>query len=153
MANTYTQIHLHLVFAVKYRDGLIRTAWKDELYQYITGIIQNNKHKLLIINGMPDHLHILIGFRPHQSLSELLKAIKQMSSLWINDRKLTVGKFAWQEGYGAFSYSHSQLPEVIEYIAKQEEHHQKYSFAKEYKRFLELFGIDFQEGFVFKEPE
>ncbi|PIY08196.1 MAG: transposase [Flexibacter sp. CG_4_10_14_3_um_filter_32_15] len=153
MANTYTQIHLHLVFAVKYREGLIGKKWKDELYKYITGIIQNNKHKLLIINGMPDHVHILIGFRTHQSLADLIKNIKQSSSLWINERKLCKGKFAWQEGYGAFSYGHSQLPQIIEYIKEQENHHQKRSFLEEYQSFLKLFEVDFEEKYIFKEME
>jgi REP element-mobilizing transposase RayT len=153
MANTYTQIHIHLVFAVKYRNGLISKAWQDELYQYITGIIRNNKHKLLIINGMPDHIHLLIGLRPDQSLSELVKSIKQMSSLWINERRLVQGKFAWQEGFGAFSYSHSQLPQVIEYIERQEEHHRKRTFAEEYKEFLRLFAIDFEDAYIFKPLE
>jgi REP element-mobilizing transposase RayT len=153
MANTYTQIHIHLVFAVKYREGLIAKTWKDELYQYITGIIQNNKHKLLAINGMPDHIHILIGLRPHQSLADLVKTIKQMSSAWINEHRLIKGKFAWQEGYGAFSYGHSQLPQVIRYIQTQEEHHRKRTFSEEYEAFLKLFDIDFDERFIFKALE
>jgi putative transposase len=152
MANTYTQLHIHLVFAVKYREGLIRKEWKDDLYKYITGVIQNNKHKVLIINGMPDHIHILIGFRPTQALADLMRDIKQMSSLWINEKHLVKGKFAWQDGYGAFSYGQSQLPDIIEYIAKQEEHHKKRSFLDEYKGFLKLFAIDFEEEYVFKEP-
>jgi putative transposase len=152
MANTYTQLHIHLVFAVKYREGLIRKEWKDDLYKYITGIIQNNKHKVLIINGMPDHIHILIGFRPTQALADLMRDIKQMSSLWINEKHFVKGKFAWQDGYGAFSYGQSQLPDIIEYIIKQEEHHKKRSFLDEYKGFLKLFAIDFEEEYVFKEP-
>ncbi|MDX1943757.1 MAG: IS200/IS605 family transposase [Saprospiraceae bacterium] len=153
MANTYTQIHLHLVFVVKYRLGLIQKSWKDDLYKYITGIIQNNGHKLLIINGMPDHIHILIGFRPTQSLADLMRDIKQMSSLWINEKKLTLSKFAWQEGYGAFSYGHSQLKTIIQYIEKQEEHHRKRTFLEEYKEFLSLFEIEYEEKYIFKEPE
>jgi REP element-mobilizing transposase RayT len=153
MANTYTQIHLHLVFAVKYRNGLIGKEWKDELYKYITGIVQNNKHRLLIINGMNDHIHILIGFRSHQSLADLMKDIKQMSSLWINERKFCKGKFAWQEGYAAFSYGQSQLPQIIEYIKEQEKHHQKRTFLEEYKEFLQLFEVEFEEKYIFKELE
>jgi REP element-mobilizing transposase RayT len=153
MANTYTQIHLHLVFAVKYRNGLIGKEWKDELYKYITGIVQNNKHKLLIINGMNDHIHILIGFRSHQSLADLMKDIKQMSSLWINERKFCKGKFAWQEGYAAFSYGQSQLPQIIEYIKEQEKHHQKRTFLEEFKVFLQLFEVEFEEKYIFKELE
>ena len=119
MANTFTQIHLQLVFAVKYRQGQIQDEWKDRLYKYTTGIIQNNGHKVLIINGMSDHVHILIGFRTTQSLADLMRDIKQMSSLWINDNKLTKRKFAWQEGYGAFSYGQSQLSQIINYIKKE----------------------------------
>lgn len=112
MPNTYTQIHIHFVFAVKYRDSVIQASWKDELYQYITGIVRNNKHKLLSINGMPDHVHILIGLRPSQSISDLLQDIKGSSSKWINEKKFIKTKFEWQEGYGAFSYSKSQIKAV-----------------------------------------
>lgn len=153
MANTFTQIHLQLVFAVKYRSGLIQESWKDELYKYMTGIIQNNGHKLLIINGMPDHIHILIGFRTHQSLADLMKDIKQASSIWTNEKGFARGKFAWQEGYGAFSYGQSQLQTVIDYIKNQEEHHKTKTFLEEYKGFLKLFEIEFDERYIFKEPE
>ncbi len=108
MANTYTQIHLQIVFVVKYRDRVIHSSWKQRLYKYITGIVQNNGHKLITINGMPDHIHMLIGMRPTQSLSELMQDVKRCSSKWINESKLIQGKFAWQEGYGAFSYSKSE---------------------------------------------
>ncbi len=153
MANTYTQIHLQLVFAVKYRACLVQKTWKEELHRYITGIIQNNGHKLLIINAMPDHIHILIGFRPTQALADLMRDIKQMSSLWINEKKFLKSKFAWQEGYGAFSYGHSQLKKIIRYIENQELHHQKRTFLEEYKEFLELFEVEFEERYIFKEPE
>lgn len=153
MPNTFTQIHLHLVFAVKYRAGLIQKSWQNELYKYITGIIQNNGHKLLIINGMPDHVHILIGFRPTQALADLMRDIKQMSSLWINEKKFVGTRFAWQEGYGAFSYSRSQLKTIIQYIEKQEEHHRKRTFLEEYKEFLELFEVEYDDRYLFKEPE
>ena len=105
MANTYTQIHLQLVFAVKFRAAVIDSSWKEELYKYMTGIVQEQKHKMIIINGVADHVHLLIGFKPHQSLSELMQDVKGSSSKWINERKLTRSKFNWQEGYGAFSYS------------------------------------------------
>lgn len=153
MANTFTQIHVHLVFAVKYRQAIIQQKWKNDLYKYATGIIQNNGHKLLIINGMPDHIHILIGFRTTQSLSDLVRDIKQMTSLWINENKLTGQKFAWQEGYGAFSYGQSQLPTIIKYIENQEEHHKKKTFREEYMAFLRLFEIEFDEKYIFKEIE
>ncbi len=153
MPNTYTQIHLHLIFAVQNRKSLIKDLWKERLYQYITGIIQANKHKMIIINGMPDHLHIAIGMRPSQSLSDLMQDIKGNSSKWINDNKLTTGKFQWQEGYGAFSYNKSLLPKLIGYIKNQEKHHKKKTFLEEYKEFLKAFEIEFDERYIFKEME
>ena len=120
MANTYTQIHIQTVFAVQNRHSLIGDEWKVELYKYITAIIQNNGHKMLQINGMPDHIHCLFGLRPVQALSDLMKQVKQDSSKWINQNKLAKGKFTWQEGYGAFSYSKSQLPRVIKFIHNQQ---------------------------------
>ena len=153
MANTYTQIHLQLVFAVKYRAALIEKSWEDELYQYISGIIREQQHKLLIINGVADHIHILIGFKPHQALSALMQDIKGSSSKWINERDLSRKKFSWQEGYGAFSYSNSHLNNVINYIKNQEEHHHKISFIDEYKTFLKEYEIDFDERYILKEPE
>jgi putative transposase len=151
MANTFTQLHIQLIFAVQNRTSLIDKFWKDRLYAYMTGIIQNNGHKLLIINGMPDHVHILIGFRTTQALSELVQVIKRDSSKWINENKLVRGKFSWQEGFAAFSYSHSHLQNVIEYIKNQEEHHRKLTFLEEYKAFLEKFEIEFDEKYIFKE--
>lgn len=153
MANTYTEIHIHFVFAVKNRIGLIDKSWKNELYKYITGIIKNNEHKLLIINGMPDHVHLLIGLRPTQSISELIKDVKQFSSKWINKQGFVKEKFEWQEGFGAFSYSKSDLPNVIKYIENQEAHHTKKTFLEEYKEILQNFEIDYTEKYIFKEPE
>ena len=153
MANTYTEIHIHFVFAVKNRIGLIDKSWKNELYKYITGIIQNNEHKLLIINGMPDHIHILIGLRPTQSISDLIKDVKQFSSKWINEQGFVKGKFEWQEGFGAFSYSKSHLSNVIKYIENQEAHHTKKTFLEEYKEILQNFKIDYNEKYIFKAPE
>lgn len=151
MADTYTQIHLQFVFAVKHRDSLIRDIWKEELYKYITGIVQNKGHKLLAINGMPDHLHIFVGMRPIQSVSDLLKDIKQNSSLWINQKGFVNGKFEWQEGYGAFSYSKSHVYQVIKYIDNQEEHHKRATFREEYLDFLQKFEIDYNEKYIFHE--
>jgi REP element-mobilizing transposase RayT len=153
MANTYTQIHLHLVFAVQYRISLIHDSWKDELYKYITGIVQEHKHKMIIVNGMPDHIHMLIGMRPIQSLSDLMQDIKGSSSTWINNRKFTKGRFQWQEGYGALSYSKRELPVIIDYIKNQEEHHRKKTFIDEYKELLQEFEIGFDEKYIFKLPE
>ena len=151
MANTYTQIHIQFVFAVKHRDGLIHASYKDELYQYIAGIIKNHNHKLLAINGMPDHVHVFIGMRPTQSISDLLQDIKGSSSKWINEKKFLKVKFEWQEGYGAFSYSKSQSNAVIDYIKNQEQHHAVKTFREEYLEFLELFEIDYDERYVFKD--
>lgn len=153
MANTYTQIHIHVVFAVKHRAGLIQREWKDELYKYITGIIQNHQHKVLAINGMPDHIHIFFGMRPVQSLSELMQDIKGSSSKWINEKRFTKHKFEWQEGYGAFSYSKSQVADVVKYIENQETHHKKESFLEEYKNFLQKFEINFDDRYIFKDVE
>lgn len=152
MANTYTQIHIHAVFAVQNRQSLVLPAWKDQLFKYITGIVTHNGHKLLVINGMPDHVHLLFGLRPHQSLSELMRDVKRNSSLWINEKKWVRGKFSWQEGFSAFSYSQSQLKDVIHYIENQELHHQKKSFSEEYREMLRLFDIPFDERYILKEP-
>lgn len=153
MPNTYTQIHIHAIFAVQNRLSLISKSWEQRLYQYIAGIIQNHGHKVLVINGMPDHVHILFGMRPIESLSDLMRDIKGDSSLWINSNKLVVGKFSWQEGYGAFSYSKSQIPAVATYIESQELHHRKKSFIEEYIKILQSFDVDFDERFVFKTVE
>ena len=152
MANTYTQIHIQFVFAVKHREGLIHSSFKDELYQYIAGIIKHHNHKLLAINGMSDHIHIFIGMRPTQSLSDLLQDIKGNSSKWINEKKFLKVKFEWQEGYGAFSYSKSQINSVIDYIKNQEQHHAVKTFREEYLEFLKLFEIDYDEKYIFKDP-
>lgn len=148
---TYSQIHIQLVFAVKFREALIQKDWKEELYKYITGIVQNNNHKLLSINGMPDHIHILIGLRPNQALSELVNQIKSNSSKWINDKHFLSVRFEWQKGYGAFSYGKSQISDVINYINKQEIHHQKKSFKEEYLDFLNKFGVEYNEEYIFNE--
>lgn len=150
MANTYTQIHIQAVFTVQNRDCIIRNTWKDELYKYITGIVQNNNHKLLAINGMPDHIHILFGLRPSQSVSDLMQDIKGSSSKWINNKRLVPGKFSWQEGYGAFSYSKSDLQNVISYINSQLLHHKGKSFLTEYLELLREFEIDYDDQYLFK---
>ena len=151
MANTYTQIHIQFVFAVKHRQSVISSKWENDLYKYITGIVKNNNHKMLCINGMPDHVHILVGFHTTQSISDFMREVKANSSKWINEQKLVSGKFEWQEGYGAFSYAKSQMPQVINYINNQKEHHQKQSFLEEYKSFLEKFEIEHNLEFSFKE--
>ena len=150
MANTYTQIHIQTIFAVQSRQSLIKPVWEEELYRYISGIIQNNQHKVLQINGMPDHVHILVGMRPNQSLSELMKQVKQDSSKWINNKGIVPGKFSWQAGYGAFSYSKAQLPRVINYIRNQKGHHKKESFQEEYLKLLETHEVEFDRHYIFK---
>ncbi|HMS71267.1 MAG TPA: IS200/IS605 family transposase, partial [Saprospiraceae bacterium] len=150
MANTYTQIHIHAVFAVRNRECLIKKEWKVELYKYMTAIIQNNNHKVLIINGVEDHVHILFGMRPTQALSELMQMIKGDSSKWINQNKLTTFKFSWQEGFGAFSYSKSHVGNVVNYINNQEQHHKKKSFHEEYLEMLKKYEVDFDPNYIFK---
>lgn len=153
MANSYTQIHIQFVFAVKYRAALIGNEWKERLHQYITGIFQGNKHKMLQINSIPDHIHIFIGMRPHQSISSLIQNVKTESSKWIKAQNLCSYPFAWQEGYGAFSYAKSQVADVIRYIQNQEIHHRKETFLEEYRKFLIAFEIEWDEKYIFKELE
>lgn len=153
MANTYTQIHIQFVFVVKFRNGMIHSSFKEELYQYISGIIKYHDHKLLAINGMPDHLHILIGMRPTQSISDLMQDIKGNSSKWINDKKFLKVKFEWQSGYGAFSYSKAHVQNVINYIKNQENHHINKTFRDEYLNILKESDVDYDERYIFKEPE
>jgi len=153
MANTYTKIYLQLVFAVQDRASLIQSGWKDELYKYITGIVQGNKHKLIAINGMPDHLHVFVGYKPHQLIPDLLQDIKGSSSGWINSRKLVNGKFSWQEGYGAFSHSHSHLDNVVKYIMNQEQHHSRITFSNEYIELLKKYEVDYDEKYILKDVQ
>ena len=149
MADTYSILHIQIVFAVKGRQNLISKKWKDEIYKYITGIVSNQKQKLIAINGMPDHIHILVGIKPNISLSDLVRDIKSSSSKFINEQKWINGKFEWQKGFGAFSYGHSQLSNVIKYIENQEEHHKSRTFKEEYIAFLKLFDIDFKDEYIF----
>ena len=150
MANTYTQCYVHLVFAVKHRDALIQKTWKDELEKYITGIVQNNKHKLLAIGAMPDHIHIFIGYNVNQLIPDLVVQIKTSSNAWIKEKGLSKFKFDWQKGYGAFTHARSQLDTVINYVLSQEEHHQKRPFQEEYLEMLRKNEIDFKEEYVFE---
>jgi len=153
MPNSYTQVHIQFVFAVKYRAALIDKEWKERLHQYMTGIFQANRHKMMQINSMPDHIHILIGMRPHQSISSLIQNVKTESSKWIKVQNLCRCPFSWQEGYGAFSYAKSQVNNVVRYIQNQEIHHRQESFIDEYKRFLNDFEIEWDEKYVFRELE
>ena len=149
MVNTYTQIYIQVVFAVQGRQCLIQPNHKEEIYKYITGIVTNEGQKLLQINGVSDHVHLLIGMKPNIALSDLVRDIKAGSSKFINEQRWIRGKFNWQEGFGAFSYGHSQLGQIIQYIRDQEIHHQKKSFKHEYLGLLRKFDIAFADKYVF----
>lgn len=149
MANTFSQIYIQVVFAVQGRQNLISYEWKEELYRYITGIVTNHGQKLISIGGVADHIHILIGFKPNFEISKLVGEIKANSSLFINKKQLVRGKFSWQEGFGAFSYSRSQLDNVIQYIESQEMHHSKQSFKNEFISFLNHFEVEYDEKYLF----
>ncbi len=150
MANTYTQIYIQLVFAVHGRQNLIAPSCREELHKYITGIVQKREHKLLSIFCMPDHAHLLIGMRPSMAISDLARDIKAGSSKFINERGWIKSKFNWQEGFGAFSYSRSQIDNVAKYILNQEEHHRKKTFQEEYLDFLKRFEVDYDERYLFE---
>ena len=150
MPGSFSQIYIQVVFAVKGRESLISNNWEEELYKYITGIIQNKGQKLLAINGMPDHIHVLIGMKPSCCLSDLVREIKKSSNAFIAEKKFSKFKFQWQEGFGAFSYSHSALGNVIEYISNQKEHHLKKTFKQEYTEFLKKFEIEFKDEHLFE---
>src|SRR5690606_14114819 len=139
-----------VVFAVKGRESLIDHFWEEELYRYITGIVKNKGQKMLAVNGMPDHIHILIGMKPSCCLSDLVREIKKSSNDWIKEKGFSKFKFQWQEGYGAFTYSHSALDNVIAYINNQKEHHKKQTFQEEYKAFLAEFQIEYKDEYLFK---
>ena len=150
MANTYSQIYIQVVFAVAGRENVIQKAWRDELYKYITGIVTNNKQKLISIGGVEDHIHILLGIKPSIPLSDLVRDIKTNSTKFVNQKRFHNGYFNWQEGFGAFSYSHSQLDGVIRYIQNQEQHHQKTTFKDEYLTYLKRYEVDFDENYLFE---
>jgi putative transposase len=150
MANTYTQIYIHVVFAVEGRQNLIQPEHNDELQKYITGIVSGQKQKLIAINNMPDHLHLLVGMKPELSLSDLVRDVKAGSSKFIKEKRWVAGRFSWQGGFGAFSYSCSQLGAVIRYIENQQKHHAKKSFREEYVELLEKFGVDYKTRYIFK---
>ncbi|MBI3189904.1 MAG: IS200/IS605 family transposase [Ignavibacteriales bacterium] len=145
MANTYTQIYIHIVFTVKGRQNLIPNEHKNELQKYISGIIRNRKQKLIAINNMPDHFHIFVGMKPDIALSDLVRDIKNNSSSFITEKKWTKGKFNWQEGFSAFSYSHSHIDAVVKYILNQEKHHARKTFRDEYIEMLKKFKIEYDE--------
>ena len=150
MPGTFSQIYIQVVFAVRGRENLISPSWKDELHKYMAGIIKGKEQKSIIVNGMSDHIHAFIGLRTSIAVSDLVRDIKNNSTNFINSKKLVKGKFSWQEGYGAFSYSHSQIENVYQYILNQEEHHKKKTFREEYIDFLKKFEIDYDEKYLFE---
>lgn len=153
MANTYTQIHLHIVIVVKYRAALLHKSWREELHRFITGMVQQRGHKMIAINCVEDHLHMLIGLRPNQALSALMQEVKSGSSSWINQRRFTRRKFIWQEGFGAFAFHKERISVVSNYIANQEEHHRKETMIEEYKFLLNDAGVDYDQQYLFMNPE
>ncbi len=153
MANTYTQLYVHYVFAVQNRLCLIHSEWQDDLYKYMSGIIDQQGHKLYVINGMSDHIHLLVSMTPKQAPSDLMYHLKRSSSLWINKNRLSVRKFSWQEGFGAFSVSKSQLPAIIKYIAEQQEHHKKKTLTEEYLQLLKEHDIEYDKRYIFRPIE
>jgi REP element-mobilizing transposase RayT len=149
MANTYTQLYVQAVFPVKNRACLLNKDIRDQVFSYCSGIIKECEHKPIIVNGYLDHVHIFFGLNPKHSISDLMGTIKANSSKFINDNKLTTGKFEWQKGYGAFSYAKSQIDSVYKYILNQELHHQKRTFKEEYLDFLNKFEVDYDERYLF----
>lgn len=150
MPGTFSQIYIQVVFAVQNRECMIQSLWEEELYKYISGIIRNKEQKMLAINGMPDHIHFFIGMKPSCCLSDLVREVKKSSNDFIKEKKFSKFKFNWQEGYGAFSYGHSQIDSVIKYIMNQKEHLKKQTFREEYLDFLKKFEIQFKDEYLFE---
>jgi len=150
MAGTFSQIYIQIVFAVKGRENLISKRWQEDLHKYIAGIVRNKEQKSIIVGGMPDHIHVFIGLRPSMAISDIVRDIKNNSSNFINEIGFVKGKFLWQEGYGAFSYSHSQIGNVYNYVLNQENHHHIKTFKEEYFEFLKEFEIEFNEKYLFE---
>ena len=149
MADTYTKLFIHAVFAVRGRENIISSKLKDDLYKYITGIVTNNEQKLMIINGTPDHIHILIGIKPTIALSDLIRDIKANSSRFINEKRWVQGRFEWQHGFGAFTCNPAELDTIINYIKNQKEHHKIKSFKEEYIDLLNFNNIDYKTEYLF----
>lgn len=150
MANTFSQIYIQIVFAVKRRQNLMHKGWRDELHKYICGIVNGKEQKVYAIGGVEDHIHILVSIKPQMAISDLVRDIKANSSKWINENGFVRGRFEWQAGFGAFSYAKSQLDNVIKYINNQEQHHKKQTFKAEYLELLEKFEIEFDEKYLFE---
>ena len=150
MPGTFSQIYIQIVFAVKNRQSFIQPSFEEELYKYISGIINAKEQKSLAVNGMPDHVHLLVGLKPSMRISDLVRDVKNNSTNFINERGWMETHFSWQEGYGAFSYSQSQFGNVIDYIKNQKEHHRKRTFKEEYLSFLKMFNVSFEEKYLFE---
>ena len=150
MPGTFHQLYIQVVFAVQGRENLISNKWNKELHKYIAGIIKGKEQKSIIVNGMSDHIHAFIGLRPAMAISDLVRDMKNNSSNFVNDHKFVKGKFAWQDGYGAFSYSHSHIGNVYQYILNQENHHKKKTFKQEYLEFLKKFEVNYNEKYLFE---
>ena len=148
-AGTFSQIYIQVIFAVKGRQNLIQKTWKDDLHKYMAGIKKGKNQKSIIVNGMPDHIHAFIGLRPAMAVSDLVRDIKNNSTNFINDRKLVKARFSWQDGYGVFSYGHSQIEKVYHYILTQEQHRRKKTFQEEYMDFLKKFEVSYEEKYLF----
>jgi putative transposase len=149
MSGTFSQIYIQYVFAVKGRQNLLLKPWRDEVFKYISGIIKGKNQKAIIVNGVEDHVHVFVGLKPSMCILDLIRDIKNNSTNFINEQKFLNQPFSWQEGYGAFSYSHSQIENVYQYILNQEEHHKKKTFKEEYIDFLEKFEIEYNEKYLF----
>lgn len=149
MPGTFSQVYIQIVFAVKHRKPLLHKEWREKVFKYISGIIKAKEQKPIIVNGVEDHIHIFVGLRPSISISDLVRDIKNNSSNFINEHKWVDGKFSWQEGYGAFSYGHSQIQQVYDYILNQEEHHRRRDFKEEYRELIKKFDIPFEEKYLF----
>jgi putative transposase len=150
MAGTFSQIYIQVVFAVKGRENLLQKPWRDEAFKYMAGIIKEKGQKPIIINGISDHVHLFIGLKPSMLLSDLVRDVKNNTTNFINSKNFLRGKFSWQEGYGAFSYAHSQLDTVYQYILNQEEHHKKKTFREEYMDLLQKFKVEYDEKYLFE---
>lgn len=150
MAGTFSQIYIQMVFAVNGRANLLQEPWRTEVFKYISGIIKGKNQKPIIINGVTNHVHLFVGLKPSMAISDLVRDVKNNSSNFINEHRFVRGKFSWQEGFGSFSYSHSQIKQVYNYILKQEEHHHKKTFKEEYLEFLNKFEVEYDEKYLFE---
>lgn len=153
MANTYSSFFVQTIFAVKYRNALIQKEWKSEFFSIIGNLINETDCKVFIVNGVSDHVHCLFGFKPIHSISKVMQSVKGKSSKWLNESNHLKSRFEWQDGFGAFTYSHGQVNQVYKYIKNQEIHHKKVSFSEEYEKMLIKYHVDYKEQYIFKDPE